>query len=182
MLWGGVSVVVILGGTYIWIVSQSGASFEGHADCGVIFGAAVWQDDKPSHALYDRIMAGVDLYDTKKIDCLVLSGGASKLGSHEVDVMKQVLIENNIPEEILRFDYSGTNTQKTLDHLPHNVDSWVMISNDFHLARIRTLAWKLGVQNVSLHAAPYRQGRYLKEPYFRFREVAGVLYTLVMVW
>ena len=34
--------------------------------CGVVFGAAVWRDDKPSHALYDRTMTGIDLYKLEK--------------------------------------------------------------------------------------------------------------------
>lgn len=150
--------------------------------CGVVFGAAVWKDDQPSHALYDRIKAGIDLYDEGEINCLILSGGASTYGSHEADVMKNVAIDEEIPEEDLILDYEGINTEATIRNLPEDVDHFVFISNDFHLSRIALLATKLGVESFETSAATYNEGRYNREKWFRFREFGGNLYTLFFVW
>ena len=150
--------------------------------CGVIFGAAVWRDDKPSHALYDRIKAGIDLYKEEKVNCLILSGGASTYGAHEVDVMKKVSLEYDVLEEALRYDYEGIGTEETIRNLPDDVDHFVFISNDFHVSRISLLAKKLGVKSFKTHAAAYNNGRYTKEKWFRFREFGGKMYSLLFVW
>ncbi len=145
------------------------------ADCAVVFGAAVWRDDIPSHALYDRIVTAIKLYQNKKVKCLVLSGGASDLGAHEVDVMKKLMLEVNIPIKDMKFDYKGENTQETIKNLKKNM-SYIFVSNDFHLARIRLFAWRHKIKNSQYKKATYHYGRYGKEPYFFFREIVGIFW------
>lgn len=157
------------------IYSQYGKNFTGTADCGVIFGAAVWKDDQPSHALYDRTMAGIALVKNQQVDCLVLSGGPSTYGAHEVTVMQNLLAKNKVNEIQIITDYDGINTLQTIRNLDPS-RSYVMISNDFHLARIRLLAWREGLNYFTVHAAAYDQGRYHKESYFVLREIAGLAY------
>lgn len=165
----------------IVVRSHYNHTFADTAQCGVIFGAAVWRDDIPSHALDDRIQAGINLYQNGNINCLILSGGPSTIGTHEVDVMKKIIMTEGINEQNLYTDYSGTNTQRTIQNLPPDIQSFVMISQDFHLARIRLIARRHSVPNVSLHAAPYLHGKLTKEPYFFTREVFGwLLYQFYM--
>ncbi|MBF0186907.1 MAG: YdcF family protein [Magnetococcales bacterium] len=151
-------------------------TFNGKKECAVVYGAAVWQGDRPSHALTDRIMAGVDLYNNAQVSCLVLSGSQVPGRMHEVEMMKKIAMGKGIPESAIREDHNGINTLATLRNLPKGVDGFVMVSNDFHLARIRMLSKKVGLEGVALHAAPYRHTRYIKEPMFFFREVAAVIY------
>jgi vancomycin permeability regulator SanA len=172
--------LIIVGGTLFFalvsiIYSQYGQAFTEQADCGVIFGAAVWRDDQPSHALYDRTIAGINLVKSKQIHCLVLSGGPSTYGAHEVSVMKKMIYEQNLKDLEIIEDFHGTNTLQTIKNLDPN-RSYVMISNDFHLARIRLLAWREKIQKISVHAAEYDSGRYHKESYFVLREVAGIVF------
>lgn len=146
--------------------------------CGVIFGAAVWRGDIPSHALADRTLSAAKLYADNRVSCLVLSGGASTYGSHEVDVMKKVLLDQDIPESILIYDYNGNNTIATLTNLRlrDSEESYVLVSNDFHLGRIKLIAHQIGLDHFDLHAATYHFGRYPKEPYYFFREVIANIY------
>ncbi len=150
-------------------------------DCAVIFGAAVWRDDIPSQALFDRTITGINLYKEKKVHCLILSGGKSKYGAHEADVMKKIALKNKIPAKNLFLDYNGNNTLETLKNLQQNFagKSFVFVSNDFHLARIKLLAWRLGIKNFATQSATYSQGKYSRGSYFFWREVAGVLYYLL---
>lgn len=169
--------------TLLWfILSHQDRGFTGTSDCGVVFGAAVWRDDRPSHALYDRVIAGVYLYEADQVKCLILSGGPSRYGAHEVDVMKKIVLQNDVLEQDLILDYEGVSTEKTLENIEDKNLSYVMISNDFHLARIRLLALKKGVKNVSVHASNYTYGRYTKEPWFILREVGGILYGGLFIW
>lgn len=157
-------------------------SKEDQKRCGVIFGAAVWKDDIPSQALYDRIKAGVDLYNASTVNCLVLSGGASTYGAHEVDVMKNIILDEAIPKEALFLDYNGVNTESTIRNLPSDIEHYVFVSNDFHLPRIMLLAKKIGIKSFDTHAATYNQGNYNRQKWFHWRELGGNIYTLFFVW
>ncbi len=143
------------------------------ADCAVIFGAAVWRDDVPSYPLYDRILGGIELYQQKKVNCLVLSGGPSIYGKHEVDVMKKLMREVHIPASKMILDYNGINTRATIKHLEKD-KSYIFVSNDFHLARIKLFAWRYGLHKAQFYPVTYHYGRYIKEPYFIFREILGI--------
>ncbi len=144
-------------------------------DCAVVFGAAVWKDNIPSHALYDRTMTGIGLYKDKVVSCLIFSGGPSTYGAHEVDVMKKLAQENAIDSEKIITDYNGLNTRATIKNLPKDT-SFVFVSNDFHLGRIALLAKQHNIEDFSLHRATYYRGRYFKEPQFFMHEVIGTIY------
>jgi vancomycin permeability regulator SanA len=142
--------------------------------CAVVFGAAVWKDDQPSHALNDRTQAAIELYKNGQVSCLVFSGGESTFGSHESTVMGQLAAAKNVPQQDMIFDYSGNNTLATIKNLD-NTKRYVFVSNDFHMARIALIANKLGFENYGLHAAPYEYGRYDKNGKYFWREVGGTL-------
>ncbi len=146
------------------------------ADCIVVFGAAVWEDNTPSHALYDRITTAIDLYNRKMSnDCIILSGGESAQGiAHEVDVMRAFAVDAGIPLHTIYTDYIGTDTRSTVTHLTQE-KSYILVSNDFHLARIKLFARRYNL-SFQTHAATYRYGRYRKEIYFVFREVIALWY------
>lgn len=140
--------------------------------CGVVFGAAVWRDDIPSHALDDRTQAAIKLYKNGQVQCLVFSGGASTYGAHEVEVMTKLALRAGVPLSVITEDRAGDNTLATLANLS-KTRGHVLVSNDFHLARIDLMAARLGLSDYYLHVAPYQRGRYAKETYFFAREVLG---------
>lgn len=145
--------------------------------CGVIFGAAVWSHNRPSHALSDRLYTGTTLYKKGQINCLILSGGGSKTQSHdEVSVMKKMALTKKVKPEDLILDFEGINTLATIKNLPKNIDHFVFISNSFHLARIKLFALKYGIKSFDVHASKYLNGRYRKEFYFFIREIAGIFW------
>jgi len=168
-------------------------SFYGHeatkeADCAVVFGAAVWPGyygPVASHALADRTLAAAELYKQRLVGCLVLSGGNSIYGAHEVDIMTDILVSKGVPTEALELDRDGHNTLATIENLSKD-RSYILVSNDFHLARIGMLAQRLDLNNkgFTLHAATYGAGsgrsgleaRYGREPYFVLREVVALVY------
>ncbi len=150
------------------------------ADCIVVFGAAVWPGyygPVASHALSDRTLAAIKLYKKDKANCIILSGADSIYGAHEVDIMTDILLKEGIPESIIELDRNGTNTLKTIENLSKD-KSYILVSNDFHLARIGLLAQRSGLyqEGFQLYVAQYNNGRYNKEPYFIFREMMAWIY------
>ena len=147
------------------------------SDYGVVFGAKVWQGGTPSHSLYDRTATSIRLFKEGKVRNLIFSGGFSDTGYWETDVMKKIALESGVPENRIVIDREGINTIATLKNIEVN-GSFTLISNDFHLGRIRLLAYKVGLKDIQLQKAKYHYGRYIKEVYFFGREVIANIYYL----
>ncbi len=163
----------------VWIAAHYGARADAPADCIVVFGAAVWPGNRPSHALSDRMLEAIDLYKNNYSNhCLILSGGPSAPPlHHEVDVMQSIARANSIPTDAIISDYAGVRTRETLTHLdPHR--SYILVSNDFHLGRIHLLARRYNLR-ATMHASTYRHGRYIKESFFVVREIVAFYYYLL---
>jgi vancomycin permeability regulator SanA len=145
--------------------------------CAVVFGAAVWKDDIPSQVLYDRTQGALELFLGGRANCLIFSGGASRYGAHEVDVMVKMAREKGIPERALFRDYEGTSTERTIQNLSNfTFDKAILVSSDFHLARIKLLAVRAGLKNVSLHRAKTQYRNYEEKWFSIGREFIGLLW------
>lgn len=146
-----------------------------HADCAVVFGAAVYPGGRASPALRERTETAVDLFNTGVVDCLVLSGADSAYSAHEVDVMRDVALARGVPLEHMEFHHEGINTRATIEHLSAD-RSYALVSNDFHLARINVLAQQAGLEQYVLVPSIYSEGRYTREWLFVFREALALWY------
>lgn len=166
--------ISIIGGSAWWTQINKQSIATERADCAVIFGAAVWRGDRPSHALADRTLSGIHLWEQNSVDCLVFSGADT-----EPAVMAKMARKAGIPEEKIELDIKGENSLATLQNL-NPERSYILVSNDFHLGRIRMLAWKLGLNSVT-HAAPYQHGHYAKESYFILREIFGTIWYMIRI-
>ena len=144
-------------------------------DCAVVFGAAVWPGGNPSHALSDRTHAAIEAYERGQVSCLVFSGAESAYEKHEIDVMLDIAYEREVELEDVELDYYGVNTRETIRHLD-KTRSYLLVSNDFHLARITLAARQLGLMDVRVMKSPYRNARYSRESFFVVREIAAFWY------
>lgn len=176
----GFVIIVILFASFANVFSHYLDVADTPGDCLVVFGAAVWPGEfgpVASHALRDRTHAAAELYQSGLSECIVLSGADSVYGAHEVDLMTDLLVQAGVPLEVLEFDREGIDTGTTVANLDTG-RSYVLISNDFHLARIALFAWDADIE-YQLHAAEYvTGGRYTREPYFVMREVVAWWYYL----
>ena len=96
---------------------------------------------------------------------LVMSGSA-----HEVKTMKRLALEAGVPAEAIDEDPAGLNTYATVVNLKYR--RVVAVSHYYHLARIKMVAGRSGVE---CYTSPCRMSRRMyKEPYFIFRECAAL--------
>jgi len=158
--------LIVFGVSTFFVYTKFDQSFSGQAECGVVFGAR-----ENSQALYDRSIAAGNLYESGNIEKIIISGK-----SNEVISAQGFLRHLNIPKEDFLLDNYGVNTMATLENAKDKCESFVFISNDFHLSRIHFLFNKLGIENGNLHAAPYQNGRYIKHYYFVFREAVALVF------
>ena len=161
-------------GTLVHIVSLYPAVGTTQHDCAVVFGAAVWPGGNPSDALSDRTHTAIDAYEQGQVSCLVFSGADSAYGKHEVDVMIDIAYERGVALEDIELDYDGVNTRQTILNLAPD-RSYLLVSNDFHLARISLAANQRDLDFEVQHSV-YRHGRYRREPFFVLREAVAFWY------
>ena len=147
-----------------FVLKNSHQKFFGTADCAVIFGA------RPnSAALRDRVAAAQNLFLQKKVARIIFSGD-------KIETKNMKNLAPKIPPAKIFTDENGKNTLATLQNLPADCANFVFVSNDFHLARIKLLAKKIGLKKFSLHAAEYRDGKYFKNSYFFGREILATIF------
>ena len=142
-----------------------------------MFGAAVRPDGSASGALLDRTNTACALYHQGLVDVLVLSGGRNPaVPVSEPVCMARLARAAGVPEEALILDETGRTSAATLttvDRLARERD-WsriLLVSHDYHLARLHLLARPLGAR---AYTVPARETvPWPSKPAFVLREVAA---------
>jgi uncharacterized SAM-binding protein YcdF (DUF218 family) len=159
-------------------------SFSGNAslpaDCAVVFGAAVSRGSQPGPAITRRVAAAADLYRNDQIDRLILTGGRGEGNtSTEAEVMQRVAVRQGIARADMTLENSARNTWENLlnsRNLTEDCSSVVAISDQYHLGRIRLLAWRQHWFDLQLYPAQNREPAVGIERWSFQREVFAVLY------
>ena len=143
----------------------------------VILGCQVMERG-PSELLQDRLDTALDYLETQPDMTVVVSGGqGSNEPESEAACMRDYLVEHGVEAgRILMEDQSHSTaenlrfTQQVLEDNGLEADGGLLIvSNGFHLARVRMLAARCGFGQVSTLAAPEshlpsRLAMYIREP------------------
>jgi len=149
------------------------------ADCAVVLGARAYADGRPSLALYDRTMTGVELYRRGLVGKLVVSGAVGPSGVSEPRVMRRLAVAKGVRPQDVILDELGVNSWATVLGARRLAArrGWrrvLLVSHYYHLPRLRLAADRAG---LVARTVPCRQTRRLrKEPYGVLRECAGLVY------
>ncbi|SFW47631.1 protein SanA, affects membrane permeability for vancomycin [Cellulophaga fucicola] len=145
---------------------------ENKADVAVILGNKVNEDGTLSERLEKRLECGLKLYQNGQVKKIIVSGGLDKEGFYEGDKMKEYLIKNNVPSSAVIIDNFGNNTLATVKNTialqeTLSFKSIIVVSQYFHLTRIKMLFKKQGFKNVSSASPMYFE---VRDFYSLFRE------------
>lgn len=135
------------------ISAYGGVRQSGQADIICVFGAAVW-GDKPSPELEARVLWAVRLYQEGRAGVLFLSGGPTGSNLTEPDVMEKAAEACGVPRSAIVLDSSGISTAATIADLErymagNNMETCLMVSSPFHMARIMILARLKGLRALA---------------------------------
>jgi len=118
----------------------------------IVFGAGVGANNSPSTVLRDRILTAVELYKSRKVEKIIMSGDNSIKEYDEPSVMIAFAIENGIPENSLQPDYAGRRTYDTCFRAKHifGLNDAILITQNFHLTRALYLCNSIGIDSIGL--------------------------------
>jgi SanA protein len=120
---------------------------------GIVFGAGLRRDGRPSPILADRVRTAVELYRSGKIRTLLLSGSASP-GYDEPEAMRRLALELGVPDEHLLVDRGGSRTFETCRRakMEFGVQHAILISQRFHLPRALAICQGLQIRALGVYA------------------------------
>lgn len=139
------------------IVSRADAT---GAQVAIVLGAKVKADGSPSDMLEDRLLTGIELYQTGKVEKLLLSGDDGQIEYDEVNAMREYVLGRGIPAEDIFLDHAGFDTYDSMARAGQvfGVTNAIIVSQGYHLPRALFLADSFGisVQGVAADRQTYR--------------------------
>ena len=144
----------------------------------IVYGAAILRNCRLSTVLRDRMETAIHLYESGKVDRILLSGDTRTTGYSEPEAMFNYAVQRGIPEEDIDIDHGGYRTFDTCYRARRefDVDQATLVTQAFHLPRALYTCERLGIDAVGV-AADQRQ--YHGERWYEMRETAA---TLVALW
>jgi uncharacterized SAM-binding protein YcdF (DUF218 family) len=138
---------------------------ERSADAIIVLGAAQYQG-KPSPVLRARLDHAIALYRDSLAPTLILTGGVG-VGdtTSEAEVGRRYAIKAGIPHGRILVERAGISTEQSMRTVAmlmkrRDMGSAVVVSDPFHMLRLRIIAGRLGIRSYSspTRTSPIREG------------------------
>ena len=161
------------------VLTFGSTDYRRDADVAIVLGARVYPDGTLSLALSDRLETAADLFREGRVRFVLVSGATGVEGINEATAMRSYLIESGLPEDRVLVDPAGANTLATARNsrrlmAENNLNSALVVSHYFHLARCKLLFEEQDVSAVTVPAHMTR--RLVIEEYYVARECVGYLW------
>lgn len=146
----------------------------------IVFGAGLYRNGTPTPVLRDRVATATELYQTGKVEKLLMSGDNSTLGHNEPGAMREYAISLGVSDQDIILDYAGRRTYDTCYRARDifHIDSAILVTQAFHLPRALYTCNMLGVPAVGV-PADLRRYRRISQAFWNLRESAA---TAVALW
>jgi SanA protein len=139
----------------------------------IVFGAGYLPSGRLSDALADRMETAIDLYETGKVNKLLLTGDNRFADYNEPAAMAAYAQARGVPGQDLVLDYAGRRTYDSCYRAGaiFGVERAVLVTQAFHLPRALYTCDLLGLDAVGVVADRHR---YLRSPWYKLRELAAL--------
>jgi len=133
-------------------------------EIGIVFGAGIWRNQRPSAVLADRLKVAARLFHAGKIEKILMTGDNSTFDHHEPAVMKKFAVSLGVPPEKIFLDHAGFRTFDSCARAAKifGVESAILVSQDFHLPRAIFLCENFSIASFGVGAdlQNYRNSRH----------------------
>ena len=162
----GLLVVVLAWGFSLLAVYLFGLRDEARpADAIIVLGAAQYQGT-PSPVLRARLDHAIHLYHEDVAPTLILTGGYGVGDTiSEAEVGRRYAIKAGVPHGRIIVERAGINTEQSMRTVARlmkgrEIESAVVVSDRFHMLRLRIVAGRLGIRSYSspTRTSPIREG------------------------
>ncbi len=149
------------------------------SDAILVLGAKAYHGNSYNPCLVSRMTHAVDLYNTKYAPKILVSGGLDREDHvNEAETMKKIALDLGVPSNDIFLESSSTSTyenllfsQKVVNSA--HLNSVIIITEPFHVARTALVAKKLGLKFTVSPASnspcwlpwKYLSHYFLKEPF-----------------
>jgi uncharacterized SAM-binding protein YcdF (DUF218 family) len=143
------------------------------ADAIVVMGAAQYAG-RPSPVLRARVDHAVALYERGVAGTLIMTGGMAAGDTvSEAVVARRYAIRSGVPEGAILVERTGRTTLESMGGAvrlmeARELESAVLVSDPFHMLRLRLLAWRFGIRGYTsptpsspISANPVQERRHL---------------------
>lgn len=135
------------------------------ADAIIVLGAAQYQG-RPSPVLKARLDHAIDLYLDSIAPTLIVTGGFGVGDTiSEAEVARRYAIEQGVPHGRILVERAGISTDQSMRTVARlmatrHMASAVLVSDPFHMLRLRIMAERLGIRSYSspTRTSPIREG------------------------
>ncbi len=118
----------------------------------VVFGASVYGNGDLSPILADRVKTAIELYSSRKVDRILVSGDGRQRNYNEPKAMYEYLVDHSVAPRDVIVDTSGRSTYETCLRAKEvfGLKRAVLVSQGFHLSRALYIANQLGMDAVGM--------------------------------
>ena len=143
---------------------------EVNADCIMVLGAGIVDDETPTPMLKDRLDTGILLYKNGVAPKILLTGDNGTVTHNEIHVMLNYVKKAGVPEEDIFCDHAGFSTYDSMYRAKSifEVESLIVVTQTYHEYRALYIAEKLGLTAKGIASD---QERYAGQPIREIREV-----------
>lgn len=146
----------------------------------VVLGAAQY-NGRPSPVLRARLDHALDLYRRGVADTLIMTGGTGAGDTvSEAVVSKRYVVRHGVPEGAVLTERAGMTSLQSMRGVADLMDeaglrSAVLVSDPFHMLRLRLLALRVGIR---AHSSPTRTSPISRNPEQERRHVLRESFSL----
>lgn len=130
------------------------------ADAIIVLGAAAW-GNKPSPIYKSRLKYAVKLFKNNYAKYIIFTGGSPKVGfPTEALIGAKWAIKNDVPQKFIIIENNSRNTIGNIKNTlmitkNYNFNSFIIVSDSYHLARAKLISKILGLKNIQTAPTPY---------------------------
>lgn len=152
-----------------------------NADCIMVLGAGIRDNETPTPMLKDRLDTGIMLYELGVAPKLLLTGDNGQVDHNEIHVMLNYVKKAGVPEEDIFCDHAGFSTYDSMYRAQSifGISSVVVVTQTYHEYRSLYIGEKLGltVKGVSSDQMKYRgqAAREIREVLARIKDCFKVM-------
>ena len=135
------------------------SDYRAKADAAVVFGAKANSDGSLSSSLDERVRTGVELYKQGLVGQLVMSGATGASGVDEPSAMRHAAVAAGVPSSAILLDHKGFDTDGTVAQTTSlfaksGVRRVLVVSQPYHLPRVKLAYLAAGWDVRTVPAAP----------------------------